>query len=206
MTKPHILLVDDDRLVLATLSDGLRQYGFEVLTAASGEQALAMFKDQPPDLALLDIRMPGMSGIEVARHLKQQGRVPFMFLTAYSDDEVVRQATEEGALGYLVKPVDVAQVAPALRTALARAHDLATLRANGDQMQQALTQNRETSMAIGLVMGHYHFTRDQAFEALRTHARSQRRKVEEVATELLAAAEQLSLPVAVLERAHSGKG
>jgi response regulator NasT len=203
MTTPRILLVDDDRLVLATMSEGLRHHGFEVQTASSGEQALAQVESDPPQLAILDIRMPGMSGIETARYLKQDGRVPFMFLSAYGDEEVVREATEEGALGYLVKPVDVAQVVPSLRAALARAKDIAALKTNGTRLQIALNQNRETSMAVGLVMERYRLTREQAFEALRYHARSQRRKLEEVALDLISAAEQLVLPPSVLERAHT---
>lgn len=196
----RLLLVDDDRLVLATVSEGLRSRGFDVVTASSGEQALAILEKSVPDMVILDMRMPGMSGVETAQHMRQRVHVPFIFLSAYNDDSIVSQATAEGAMGYLVKPVDVGQIVPAIKAALARARDLEAIRQNEERLQTALNQGRETSMAIGLIMERYHFSRDQAFEALRYHARSQRRKLEEVAVEFLAAAETGSLPAAAVAR------
>ena len=103
----HVLLVDDDRLIIGTLGNGLRQAGYAVAEAASGETALALAKHQIPDLAILDIRMPGISGIELARRLRDTNRVPTLFLSAYSDKKMVEEAIDEGGLGYVVKPVDV---------------------------------------------------------------------------------------------------
>jgi response regulator NasT len=116
----HLLIADDDRLVLATLGRGLRAAGYSTREAASGEEALRLAAECAPDLALLDVRMPGVSGLEVARRLAAEGRVPFLFLSAYGDEEIVEQAAEHGALGYLVKPLDVAQVVPALEGLLAK--------------------------------------------------------------------------------------
>src|SRR5688572_12654025 len=97
--QPHILVVDDDRLVLAALAEGLRGAGYRVTGVASGEEALASVGREVPDLALLDVRMPGMSGIELGRRLREQFGVPFMYLSAYGDQDVVQQAVGEGALG-----------------------------------------------------------------------------------------------------------
>ena len=201
----QILLVDDDRLVLATVSAGLRDNGYEVVTAASGQEAIEQVTKEIPDLVMLDMRMPGLSGVETARQLKKQTPVPFLFLSAYGDEEVVRQAAEEGALGYLVKPMDVAKMIPTIEASLARARDLDVLRENEGRLQHALNQSRETSMAIGLLMERYRLDREQAFEALRTHARSQRRKLEEVALELLEASEKCLLPADILTRARNPK-
>ncbi len=201
----QILLVDDDRLVLATVSAGLRDNGYEVVTAASGHEAIEQVTKEIPDLVMLDMRMPGLSGVETARRLKKQTPVPFLFLSAYGDEEVVRQAAEEGALGYLVKPMDVVNMIPTIEASLARARDLDTLRESEGRLQHALNQSRETSMAIGLVMGRYKLDREQAFEALRAHARSQRRKLEEVALALLEASEKSLLPSEILERARNPK-
>ncbi len=207
MANIKLLLVDDDRLVLATLSDGLRSRGFDVVTASSGEQALAIIEQAVPDIVMLDMRMPGMSGVETAQHIrKREERIPFLFLSAYGDDEVVSQAASEGAMGYLVKPVDVGQIVPAITAALARAQEIETIRMNEERLQTALNQSRETSMAIGLIMERYHFTREQAFEALRHHARSQRRKIEEMALQILVAAESGYLPAASVSRALELKG
>lgn len=198
-----ILLVDDDRLVLATVSAGLRDNGYEVVTAASGEEALEQVNQVFPDLVMLDMRMPGMSGVETARALKQQNQAPFVFLSAYGDEEVVQQAAAEGAFGYLVKPMDVTKMIPTIEAALARAHDLDGLRKNESHLQHALNQGRETSMAIGVVMERYGLNREQAFDALRSHARTRRRKLEEVASELLEATEKSFIPPEILEKVRN---
>jgi response regulator NasT len=186
----HILVVDDDRLVLAALAEGLRTAGYRVTGSASGEDALGPAAHDVPDLALLDVRMSGMTGIELGRKLREQG-IPFLFLSAYGDQEIVRQAAEEGALGYLVKPLDIQQIVPSIEAALARGGDLRKLRENEAQLNNALAGSREISMAVGLLMMRDRLNRKQAFDLLRDNARSQRRPVAEVAKELLNSAEAL---------------
>jgi response regulator NasT len=139
------------------------------------------------------MRMPGRSGLDLARQLRETGEVPFIFLTAYSEPDIVRQAAECGALGYVVKPVDMPQLVPAIEAALARAAELGKLRETERQLQTALSEGREVSMAIGLMMERRRLDRQQAFEMLRSTARSQRRKIGEVAQEVLAAAELLNI-------------
>lgn len=188
-----VLLVDDDRLVLATLSSGLEQAGYAVQACTSAEEALRVIGLERPDIAVLDVRMPGQTGLDLAKHLLEHPGVPFIFLTAYSEEDVVQQAIEHGALGYLVKPVDIPQLIPAIEAAVARSSELWKLRNTGQQLQTALNENREVSMAVGLLMERRRLTRQQAFEALRTAARTQRRKIGDVAEELLSAAELLNL-------------
>ena len=187
----HILVVDDDRLVLAALAEGLRSAGYRVTGAASGEDALGMAGRYAPDLALLDVRMPGMSGIELGRKLREQA-IPFLFLSAYGDQEFVRQAADEGALGYLVKPLDIQQIVPSIEAALTRAAEIRKLRESEAQLNAALAGSREISMVVGLLMQRDRLDRARAFELLRSHARSQRRPVAEVAGELLVSAEKLN--------------
>lgn len=191
-SKPqrHILVVDDDRLVLAALAEGLRGAGYRVTGTASGKDALAIAGQDVPDLALLDMRMPGMSGIELGRQLRVQG-IPFLFLSAYGDQEIVSQAAEEGALGYLVKPLDIQQIVPSIEAALPRAGEIKKLRESEAQLNTALAGSREISMAVGLLMMRDRLNREQAFDLLRDNARSQRRSVAEVAKELLNSAESL---------------
>jgi len=141
---------------------------------------------------LLDVRMPGMSGLEVAKQLAQTTTIPFLFLSAYGDAEIVKEAAEFGALGYLVKPVDISQVVAAIEAALARAREIHKLRETEMQLSHALSASRETSMAVGLLMERHRMDRNTAFEALRDHARSRRRKIADVAEELLKSAEALN--------------
>ena len=190
-SKPCILVVDDDRLILATLSTGLRQAGYEVGEANSGDDALRLTTELKPDLALLDMRMPGMSGVELAQHLADQ-RIPFIFLSAYGDPEIVRQATELGALGYLVKPLELSQVIPSLEAALARAREIRGLHEKESQLSTALEGGRETSTAVGILMERRGLDRKEAFQALREHARAQRRRVSDAAAELVEAMETVN--------------
>ncbi len=200
----HILVVDDDRLVLAALSEGLRGAGYHVTGTASGEDALSAAARDAPDAALLDVRMPGMSGIELGRKLRELG-IPFLFLSAYGDQEIVRQAAEEGALGYLVKPLDIQQIVPSIEAALARGRDIMKLRENEAQLNTALAGSREISMVVGLLMQRDRLDRAQAFELLRSSARAKRRPIAELAGELLKAAENLNAISATQQNPHRGK-
>lgn len=189
---PRVLVVDDDRLVLATVVDGLRESGYAVDTAESAEQARERVAQARPDIALLDVRMPGESGIALARWLRRH-EIPFLFLTAYGDAAIVREAVEEGALGYLIKPVDIPQLVAALEAALQRAEDIRRLRETEAQLQRALSGSRYTSMAVGLIMERHRLTEREAFERLRRFARSQRRRIDEVAEELVRSEELVNL-------------
>lgn len=195
MNQKKILIVDDDRLVLATFERGLRNAGYEVSTAESGPQALRACAETPPDLVLLDIRMPEMSGLEAAQRLRRETDVPFVFLSAYDDIETLKQAAEHGALGYLVKPVDMPQVIAVIEAALARAEDMRQLRKTEADLNTALAGNREVSAAVGILMERYRLGEKAAFEALRARARGERRKLNEVAGEILRAEETLNWPL-----------
>ena len=191
--RPRILIVDDDRLILATLSKGLKQAGYEILQAASGEDALLIINDMPPDLAILDVRMPSMSGLDLAKYLRDQTTVPFMFFSAYSEISVARQAAEYGAVGYLVKPTDIPQMIPAIETGLARAAEIQELQRTKANLTATLVAGRETCIATGILMERNHMSQDLAFETLRTAARTHRRKIDSVAVDLIRAEEMLNL-------------
>jgi response regulator NasT len=189
----HILVVDDDRLVLASLTRGLRQGGYRVSEASNGDAALVIARETSPDLALLDVRMPGMNGIELGRLLREQAAVPFIYLSAYGQADIVTQAAEHGALGYLVKPLDIAQILPAIETALSRADELSRLHAKEEQLATALAGSRAVSVAVGLLMERHHLGHDEAFETLRARARATRRPLPELAREILDSSENLNL-------------
>ena len=195
MTVHRLLLADDDRLILSTLGQGLRDAGYEILEAADGDAAVHLCETAQPELAILDVRMPGMSGLEAAYLIRKKNvQVPFIFLSAYGDKEVVKLAVEEGALGYLIKPVDIPQIVPTIEAALARAAEISQLRKAEDSLTSALKSNRETSMAVGIIMERYRVNRDMAFEVLRQYARADRRKIKQIATDLLTASDTLSIP------------
>lgn len=180
-----ILIIEDDQMLLDYICEVLQFAGFEALAANNGEEGLALALEHEPALAILDINMPGISGLEVARNLRHESAIPFMFLSSLDDMEIVKQATKYGAVGYLVKPVNQSQLLPAVTAALARADDIRQLRNNEVSLTAALDAGRETSMAVGLLMLRFRLNRHLAFQKLRDQSRSQRRKISEVAKEML---------------------
>lgn len=188
-----ILIVDDDRVILHILAEGLRELGYEVATAVSGADALRLARENPFDLTVLDMRMPGMSGVEVARELRRDNLASFVFLSAFGDETVVRDAAEAGALGYLVKPVDIPQLVPFIEAAIARGQEIDLLRSTAEQLEQALKVEQKTRTAVGIIMERKGLDRQEAFDLLRAKARSQRRKIAEVADELITAVEGMNL-------------
>jgi response regulator NasT len=192
--KPIILLVDDDRLILTTLAQGLKFAGYSVWTAESVDEAEALLASgERPDLVVLDINMPGRSGLELAERLNAFDHIPFMLLTAYSDAELVEQAVGSGALSYLVKPVDTVQLEPAIKAALARATELRDIKIVKQQLQTALDSERNISIAIGITMMQYQLERKAAYEKLRKAARSQRIKLADIANKVIDANEILNV-------------
>jgi response regulator NasT len=189
-----ILLVDDDPILLEYLSTVLDHGGYDTLEATSAAEALQRVAEREPDiaLALLDISMPGMSGLDLARRLRDHTSVAFMFLSSVGDAETARQAASHGAVGFVVKPVDAVRLMPAFESALARADEIRQLRGTEANLNAALAAGRETSLAVGLLMARFQADRNTAFEVLRDHARSNRRKINEVAEQLVAAEELLN--------------
>ena len=118
--KARILVVDDDRLVLATLTHGLCEAGYEVIDADNGDDAILLAREHRPQLALLDIRMEGKSGFDVAETLRDAYGIPFMFLSAFSDAATLAKVESLGAQAYLIKPLDVGQIVPSVAAVLAR--------------------------------------------------------------------------------------
>jgi response regulator NasT len=186
----RLLVVDDDPLILVTLARGLRRVGYDVVEAQSGEEAVEVFRQAPFHLGIFDLRMPGISGIEAARRINSEARLPFIVLSAYDEAKVVDEAAEAGALGYLVKPVEVRQVVPTIEVALRRAAEMALLRESETQLSAALNQTRDISVAIGMVMERLQLSREAAFGHLRSQARSQRRKLADLAHNIVVGSEE----------------
>jgi DNA-binding response OmpR family regulator len=189
-----ILLVDDDIHLLALLSKMLQLANYDVRIATSAAMALSLLADggREPDLAILDINMPGMSGLELARQVRANTAIPFLFLSASDAEDSVRSASEQGAVGYLVKPIELNQLLPTVIAGLARGDEIRGLRDNEERLGQALQNGRETGMAVGVVMERFHLDRETAFRVLRDQARSSQRKLNDVAREVLDAAEVLN--------------
>lgn len=198
--KGKILVVDDDRLVLATLSYGLSQAGYTVMAADNGDDAILMAREHRPELALLDIRMEGKSGFDVAAYLREYLQTPFMFLSAFSDDETVAQVKALGAVDYLIKPLDIGQIVPAVDAAFAtrsaqRSAELPKV-AKAPEKSPAVhpATAQPVAIAVGILMHRYSLARGQALERLQRMAQAQGHSLAEESERLIAAVETLALP------------
>lgn len=192
--RTRLLVVDDDRLVLANLADGLEQAGYAVSRAASGEEAVRLCAEAPPDLVIMDVCLPGLSGTEAAYEIRKTSKIPVLFLSAYDGEDLVKKAVAEGGLGYLVKPVRMSLLLTSITTALARAADIQAMETTEAQLRKALEGDRNIGIATGVLMERHRLSALEAFDTLRGGARTRQRKLAEVAAEIVAACEATSLP------------
>src|SRR5919201_6128310 len=115
MAAIRILMAEDNDLVALTLEEQLKSLGYDVIAVAhTGAEAIDLASRLSPDLIIMDIRMPEVEGTEAAARINQQRPVPILMLTAYTDRDTIRKAESAGALGYLVKPVNEAELSPAI--------------------------------------------------------------------------------------------
>ena len=202
MNAPLILVADDNSEDLELLTLAMEAAGYEVLQAHDGDEAERLALEHQPDLTILDLRMPLKDGFEVATRLREAD-LPFIALSSYGEEEMVERATNAGSLAYLVKPLQADQLVPAVQAALRRAEDMRHMKESMEQMDKALSQSREISMVVGIIMERCSFTAIQAFDAMRDEARSQRRKIAEVAREYLNAVDALhGMTHSIAERAR----
>ena len=191
-SKGRILVVDDDRLVLATVVHGLAQAGYEVIDADNGDDAILLAREHRPQLALLDIRMEGKSGFDVAQTLRDAYRIPFIFLSAFSDEATIAQVQALGALAYLVKPLEVGQIVPAVQAAFARLSVVEPVgqKAVVDAVADVLAD--PVPLAVGVLMHRYSLPRAEALRRLQRMAQEQQQTLAGQAERLLAAVEELA--------------
>ncbi len=191
--RAHLLLVDDDRLVLSTLCRELQHDGYAVTSAESIQDALTLLKGGlRPDMAILDVNINNSNGLELAQCLQQAfDRLPFIMLSAYSDTDTVQKAADAGALGYLVKPINASQLVPTIEAALQRAREIRALNDSATQLQNTLQSDRLVDVGVGITMAQHRLGRQAALEVLRQSARTQRRKLTNLVHDLIYAIEAI---------------
>ena len=205
--KGKILVVDDDRLVLATLTHGLSEAGYDVIDADNGDDAILLARQHKPELALLDIRMEGKSGFDVAAYLREYCQIPFMFLSAFSDEATVNQVKQLGALTYLIKPLDIQQIVPAVESAFANrpqarqassptsdtpAEAAMPHEAGGAAALAAHPETHTVAIALGIVMHRHSLNRHDALQRLQQQAAQAGTTLEAVSERLITAQEVLA--------------
>jgi AmiR/NasT family two-component response regulator len=201
----RLLVVEDDRDLSGLLVDALRRAGYEVTAAESANDAIAAIATASPDLAVLDIKMPGTSGPTLSELLRDRFGIPFVSLSALDSEETVQRATVMGALAYLVKPLDMRRCIPAINAAVVRADELRRLRQSESQLSNALQQGRAISIATGLLVERLRLSREMALEILRREARAKRQRMSQVAEDLLRSVEHANSKGAAARNVRSTK-
>lgn len=176
-----ILIIEDDETIRLILNAVLTDAGYTVLEAADGVSGLLLAETASPDLAILDLHLPDFSGVDLAGCLHQ--RLPFLVLTKEAETESVRRCTDYGALGYLLKPLDVDSLLRQVSIALKRGWETLNLRA-------ALENTQAISRALGLLMGLRRLSEETAYRHLIAFATARGRRLSEVARDLVEAYRQ----------------
>src|SRR2546421_4253293 len=164
----RVLICEDETIIRLDLRDLLERSGFEVCAEAhDGEQAVELARAERPDLAIMDVKMPRLDGIEAARRILDERPIPIVMLTAYGQDDLVSRAIEAGVFGYPVKPFLEQGLLPAIATAQARHEELTALREESDSLAEALAARKSIERAKGILMEKEAMTEQEAFGRLR---------------------------------------
>ena len=183
----RILVAEDETIIRLDLRDLLRRAGFEVCAEArDGEEAVSLARSEQPDLAIMDVKMPRLDGIEAARRILDERPIPIVMLTAYGQDELVARAVEAGVFGYLVKPFREQDLLPAIQAARARHEELQALREEAESLAEALAARKAIERAKGLLMEKEGLSEQDAFARLRKASQISGRPLKVVAEALIA--------------------
>jgi AmiR/NasT family two-component response regulator len=183
----RILVAEDETIIRLDLKETLERAGFEVCgEARDGEEAVQLAREEKPDLAVLDVKMPRLDGIEAARRILAERPIPIVMLTAYGHDELVARAVEAGVFAYLVKPFRESDLLPAIQTAKARYAELEALREEAESLAEALATRKVVERAKGLLMEQEGLSEQDAFTRLQRVSQTSGRPMKVVAEALIA--------------------
>jgi AmiR/NasT family two-component response regulator len=183
----RILVAEDETIIRLDLRALLEQAGYEVCgEARDGVEAVELARELEPDLAVMDVKMPRLDGIDAARRILEERPIPIVMVTAYGQDEIVSRAVEAGVYGYLVKPFREQDLLPAIHTARARHDELQALRAEAESLADALAARKSIERAKGVLMAKEGLTEQEAFERLRRASQISGRPLKVVADALIA--------------------
>ncbi len=183
----RILVAEDETIIRLDLRDLLERAGHEVVAEArDGEEAVALAREHRPELAVMDVKMPKLDGIEAAKRILEHEPIPIVMLTAYGQEELVSRAVEAGVFGYLVKPFREQDLVPAIATARARYEELAAVREEVETLADALAARKSIERAKGLLMQKENLTEQQAFERLRKASQVSQRPLKVIAEAVVA--------------------
>ncbi|MFN2606707.1 MAG: ANTAR domain-containing response regulator [Acidimicrobiales bacterium] len=182
----RVVIAEDEAIIRLDLQETLEEEGYEVVgSTGRGDEAVTMVRDLRPDLAILDIKMPGMDGISAAKEIAGGRWAAVLILTAFSQRDLVEQARDAGAIGYLVKPFQKSDLVPAIEVAIGRFSELRALEQEVHSLEEQLATRRIVERARGHLMDTYHLSEQEAFTFIQQTAMRQRARMRAVAEQVL---------------------
>ncbi len=182
----RVVIAEDEAIIRLDLRETLEEEGYDVVgESGRGDHALELVRELRPDIAILDIKMPHMDGLEAARVITQERICGVLMLTAFSQREVVEEARDAGALAYLVKPFQKSDLVPAIEVAIGRFRELQHLSGEVDALGEQLEARKLIDRAKGLLMDEAGMKESDAFTFIQRTAMSERSKMRQVADRII---------------------
>jgi response regulator NasT len=182
----RIVIAEDEAIIRLDLRETLEEEGYVVVAdTGRGDTAIELVRQHQPDVAIFDIKMPGMDGLDAARVVSSEKICPVVMLTAFSQREVIEQARDAGALAYLVKPFQKTDLVPAIELAIGRFLEMKTLSGERDALDEQLELRKLLDRAKGLLIDQHSLTEQAAFDFIQKMAMSKRMRMRDVAVAVL---------------------
>jgi response regulator NasT len=182
----RVVIAEDEAIIRMDLRETLEEEGYVVVgETGRGDKAVELVRDLQPDLVILDVKMPGIDGLEAAGIITAEKLCGVLILTAFSQREVIEQARDAGALAYLVKPFQKSDLIPAIEVAIGRFRELRNLTGEIDALGEQLEARKLIDRAKGLLMDECGMKESEAFTFIQRTAMSERTRMREVAERIL---------------------
>ena len=186
MEKIRVVIAEDEAIIRLDLRETLENAGYEVVAdTGRGDEAAKLVSQHKPEVVILDIKMPGMDGIQVAREIAATEDTAVVILTAFSQRELIDEAVDAGALAYLVKPYQQSDLVPAIEIARRRYQEMRELTDQAKTLEDRLKARKVIEKAKGLLIDGASLNEDEAFRFIQTRAMSDRKTMLEVAEKII---------------------
>ena len=184
------VIAEDEQLTRTIIRARLEKLGHTVIAeAGDGAQAIEAARIHRPDVIIMDIKMPVMDGIEAARRILNETPCAILFLSSFNEQELVEQASETGALAYLMKPFRKEDLAPALEMAVRRFRQIMSQTKEIEELKETLETRKLIERAKGILMDRHRMSEEEAFKRIHFQARNQNKKMREIAQSIITAAD-----------------
>jgi len=178
----RVVIAEDEAIIRLDLKETLEEEGYEVVgETGRGDKAVDLVREHRPDLAILDIKMPGMDGLEAARHITKDRICGVLVLTAFSQREVIEEARDAGALAYLVKPFQKSDLIPAIEVAIGRFRELQALNGEVEVLGEQLEARKAIDRAKGILIDKHGMSESDAYGFIQRGAMNHRTTMKAVA-------------------------